>query len=181
MKKTIILMLMIWSVSVSAQKYYTKTGHTSFKASVGSFEPVAADNKSTTAILDGSTGEVAALVFIKAFDFDIALMQEHFNENYMDSDQYPKASFKGAILNFHELNPGKSVSNCKIKGMLNIRGIVKEIETDGKIELLNNIYKVSAIFIVKPEEFGIKVPKIIRKKIAETVTITLNYELVEKV
>lgn len=181
MKKIMILMLMIWSMNLSAQQFYTKTGLTSFKASVGSFEPVAALNKSTTAILDESTGEVAALVFIKAFDFDIALMQEHFNENYMDSDLYPKASFKGTILNFKELNIGETASTCTIKGSLNIKGKEKEIVSYGKIVFLNNTYKVSAKLVVKPEEFGIKVPKIIRKKIAETVTITLNYELVEKV
>ena len=100
MKYLLCLLLLVSVSSLQAQKYITKTGNTSFKASVETFEPVEATNESTTAVLNSENGEIAALLFIKAFQFKVALMQEHFNENYMDSYQFPKATFKGKLVNF---------------------------------------------------------------------------------
>ena len=97
MKKVAITLFLLVSFSTFAQKYYTKTGNTQFKASVEAFEPVEATNKSTTAIININSGEIASLLFVKAFNFRVALMQEHFNENYMDSGTFPKAIFKGLI------------------------------------------------------------------------------------
>ena len=98
MKKLKLLILFLFlSASVFAQKYYTKTGTTEFRASVKAFEPVAARNNSTSAVLDSKTGNIAALLFINAFHFKVGLMQEHFNENYMDSNRHPKAVFRGKI------------------------------------------------------------------------------------
>mgnify|MGYP000038271939 CR=1 FL=1 len=100
MKKLVLLFIFISINSFSQSKYYTKTGVVNFEASVPSFEEVKAHNKSVTAIFNSETGEFAALVFVKGFRFKNALMEEHFNENYAESDQYPKATFKGKILNF---------------------------------------------------------------------------------
>jgi hypothetical protein len=169
------------SISISAQsKYFTKTGITDFKASVEAFEPVEATNKSTTVILNTSNGDIAALLFVKAFHFEIALMEEHFNENYMDSDKFPKATFKGNIDGFDIDKLSNKVTALNLKGILNIRGKEKAIETtanlsreDGKIMLVAN-------FSVAPQDFDIDIPKIVRKKIAEQININLNYELVQK-
>ena len=101
MKNSIVVLICLLICQVSnAQKYFTRTGTTQFEASEKAFEPVEAINKSTTAILNVKTGEVAAQVFIAGFQFKNALMQEHFNENYMDSCQYPKAIFKGKLKGF---------------------------------------------------------------------------------
>ena len=98
MKKIALILFLLISFSTFAQKYFTKTGNTQFKASVEAFEPVEATNNSTTAIININSGEIASLLFIKAFNFRVALMQEHFNENYMDSSTFPKATFKGSDL-----------------------------------------------------------------------------------
>ena len=84
----------------SAQKYATRSGKTSFIGSEETFEQIKAVNNVSTSIIDSSTGDIAILLFISAFDFKISLMQEHFNENYMDSSKYPKATFSGNIQNF---------------------------------------------------------------------------------
>ena len=96
----LIIIILFTSIVCNAQKYYTRSGVTEFKASEKAFEPVEAINNSTTAIFNINTGEVVAQVFIASFEFKNALMQEHFNENYMESTSYPKAVFKGKIDNF---------------------------------------------------------------------------------
>ena len=107
-------------------------------------------------------------------------MQEHFNENYMDSDKYPKATFKGKVLdfNFNELTgEGKLL---KLEGVLNLRGIDKAIKTIAKLTKVGNKILVTSTFSVEPQDFDIKIPGIVKDKIAKTINVTLNYELIEK-
>ncbi|QMU62848.1 MAG: YceI family protein [Flavobacteriaceae bacterium] len=178
MKKTIIVIACFIALGVHAQKYYTKTGTTELKASVAAFEPVEATNKSTSVVLKADTGDIAALLFIKAFRFKVALMEEHFNENYMDSDAFPKATFKGKIQEFDLEFTGQK--EFKIIGTLTVRGINKEIETTGTFSKNDEKLSLNATFSVKPQDFDIKIPNIVRKKIAETIHLTLNYELIQK-
>ena len=129
MKKVALVLFLLISFSTFAQKYYTKTGNTQFKASVEAFEPVEATNNSTTAIINITTGEIASLLFVKAFNFRVALMQEHFNENYMDSSTFPKATFKGLISDFNLSDISSTEKKYLLKGILTVRGVEKEIET----------------------------------------------------
>ena len=179
MKKIIVLTLLVISQITSAQKYFTRTGATEFKASVAAFEPVEASNKSTTVILKSDTGDIAAQLFINAFQFRVALMQEHFNENYMDSDTYPKATFRGKIQDFSLANID-SEKKYPLKGTLTIRGKQKEINTTVNIQLKDDTIILKSEFNLNPNDFGIKIPSIVRKKIAKQINITLQYELVEK-
>lgn len=179
MKKILYLSLILLAQTLSAQKYYTKTGHTEFKASVAAFEPVEAENNSTTVVMNTSNGQVAALLFVKAFRFKIALMEEHFNENYMDSDQYPKATFKGKLKGFDwaELKKGKQFS---LEGVLTVRGKEKHIKTPVTIKEEGGKVHFNGSFTVKPDDFDIKIPGIVKEKIAKEMTIDLDYELVKK-
>lgn len=168
------------SWSAKAQKYYTKSGITEFKGSVQAFEPVEAINKSTTAIIDTKTGDVATLIFIKSFHFEVALMEEHFNENYMDSDQYPKATFKGKIENFDFSKITERISKHVVKGQLMIHGVVKEVsivvmmsKSDGKLVLASQ-------FSVDPNDYKIDIPSIVKEKIADKIEIKLDCKLDEK-
>lgn len=165
---------------VFAQKYFTKTGLTEFKASVDTFEPVEATNESTTAILNVETGEVAALILVKAFQFRVALMQEHFNENYMDSDEHPKATFAGTIKDFDLSKIGTTAVELPIEGTLTVKGKEKPVSTVGTFHEKDGKIMVDATFSVKPGDFDIEIPSVVRKKIAENVNITLSYELIEK-
>ena len=162
-----------------AQKYFTRTGITQFKASEKAYEPVEANNESTTAILNTKTGQVAAQVFIAAFQFDNALMQEHFNENYMDSHQYPKATFKGELKDFSKKKL-TSDSSFDLDGVLTIKGIEKEVLTKVYLKEENNRLYITSNFWVKPEDFDIKIPSIVRDKIAQQIQISIAYELIEK-
>lgn len=166
--------------TVAAQKYYTKTGQTDFKASVAAFEPVEATSESTTAVLKADSGELAALLFIKSFHFRIALMEEHFNENYMDSDKFPKAKFKGKLEGFNMSDLSGTAKEYNLKGTLTVRGKEKEIATTAKVSKNGEKIIVESFFSVKPQDFGIDIPSIVREKIAKEINVTLNYELVEK-
>ncbi|KFC59954.1 hypothetical protein FEM08_12580 [Flavobacterium gilvum] len=161
---------------IFSQKMITRTGEIKFEASVPAFEPVAAINNSASAILDESNGEFAALALIKAFKFKVPLMEEHFNENYIESSQYPKATFKGRIINF-DASKLNSSANYDLEGDLSIHGVTKRIKTkitlapkDGKLHLTNN-------FTVKAQDFDIKIPSIVKNKVSEDVTISIDFIL----
>tara|TARA_B110000238_G_scaffold193230_1_gene229426 strand:- start:1471 stop:2049 length:579 start_codon:yes stop_codon:yes gene_type:complete len=179
MKKILFFLLFFVTISGFSQTYFTRTGTTNFKASVTAFEPVEATNKSTTVILKTATGDLAAQLFMSAFQFRVALMQEHFNENYMDSNTHPKAVFRGKLadFNFTELSIKKEYD---LSGTLTIKGVKKEISTTATVILDGDKITISSRFTVAPQDFDIDIPKIVRKKIAETINITLKYELVEK-
>lgn len=174
----LLIILLLVGQSVFAQKYFTRTGSTGFRASVKAFEPVQALNKSTSAILTNE-GKIASQLFISAFKFRLALMQEHFNENFMDSAEFPKATFRGNIqdIKVSELENSKEVV---IKGTLNIRGIDKEVETKGTISKIGDKIVLVSKFVVLPGDFNIEIPSLLRRKIAREVIIDINYEFTEK-
>jgi len=179
MKNTIVIVIgLLMSLQVSAQKYFTRTGITQFEASAKAFEPVEAINNSTTAILNTNTGGVAAQVFMAGFQFKNALMQEHFNENYMDTHKFPKATLKGQLEDFSKARMTTHTS-FTLNGILTIKGIEKEIQADIFLKEENKHLHVSTIFSVRPEDFDINIPSIVRDKIAKEIQISVEYELIE--
>lgn len=180
MKKTIAIIVVLVSCQVAfAQTYYTRTGTTAFKASVEAFEPVEATNNSTTAILKTQNGDIAAQLFINAFKFRVALMQEHFNENYMESNKYAKALFRGKLKDF-DVNNFSGEKEYDLSGTLTVRGIKKEISSKATLKKVGDNIELSTVFTVEPQDFDIKIPSIVRKKIADKINVSINYELVEK-
>ena len=181
MKKLIYLIILISLNIFSQTKYLTKTGEINFEASVPSVEEVKAQNKSVTAILNSDNGEFAALVFVKGFRFKNALMEEHFNENYAESDAYPKATFKGKVSGFDISNLTDLESSFVIKGELTFHGKTKQFDN---LEILiskdNDLITLSGIFKVKASDFDIKIPKIVSSKIAEDIEVSFNLPLNKK-
>ena len=117
-------------------------------------------------------------VLIKGFKFVKALMQQHFNENYMDSDKYPKATFKGSILDPGSINFSKDgVYNVDASGDLTIHGVTKPFRGPGRVTIKGGTSTMSASFDVNVADFGIQVPKVVRDNIAKTVKVSLNAEL----
>lgn len=180
MKKLFISASILFALNANAQKFFTKTGKTEFKASVEAFEAVEATSNSTTAILNTATGDVAALIFVKSFHFEVALMEEHFNENYMDTKDHPKATFKGKISDFDAGKLTADWTELKITGTLKIRGIDKSINDVIKLKKVGNKIIVSGLLIVSPSDFKIEIPGAVSSKIAKEIKVTMDYELVEK-
>ena len=131
--KGIFLLIAIFSLSitiVSGQgKYFTKSGKIDF-FSTTPVEDIKALNKSVSAVLDVNTGNIQFSILMKGFQFKKGLMQEHFNDSYVESDKFPNSEFKGQIINNNEINYSKNGNNtAKVKGMLTIHGVTNEIET----------------------------------------------------
>ena len=182
MKKFTFLALLFISINAIGQsKYLTKTGSLDFEASVPSFEEVAAKNESVTAILNTANGEFAALALVKAFRFKNALMEEHFNENYAESDEYPKATFKGKIENFDFDTLSETNSYFHIDGSLTFHGVTKSLKgTPLTIKMVDDKIILSGKFKVMVSDFDIEIPKIVANKLSNEVDIDFRFELVKK-
>lgn len=177
--KNLLFLLVLACMSTSAQnKYITKTGAINFEASVPSFEEVAAKNNSVTAIFNTENGEIAALALVKGFRFKNALMEEHFNENYAESDKFPKATFKGKIENFDLKN---MKSSYVINGQLTFHGKTETLEN---ISILmsteKSMIKINGTFSAKASDFDIEIPKIVSNKISEDIKVSFQFELQKK-
>ena len=185
MIKYLILSLsfMIVSLNIFSQDiYYTKSGLVEF-SSTTPLENIDAVNKQVVSFLKTESGDINFGILIKSFKFKNALMEEHFNENYIESDKYPKAKFKGKIINIEDIDFKKDgVYTAKIKGKITIHGVTKEISTTAEISIKDKVVKANSTIMLKPEDFDIEIPGIVREKIAKemTVKILINYELYKK-
>lgn len=156
---------------VHAQRYKLTSGEISFY-SEAPVEDIEATNKQIQSIFDAATGELAYIVKIKGFQFEKSLMQEHFNENYLESDKYPTATFEGKITDFSPEQPGKQ--QVTAKGTLTIHGLSHPVEIPGVITKEGNMLKMNAEFPVKLADYDIEIPKIVFYNIAEVVDVTVN-------
>jgi polyisoprenoid-binding protein YceI len=172
MKANIFFVALIIAGQVSAQnRYFTKTGTISFKAGTP-LEDIDALNKSVTSIFDVSTGQIEFAVLIKGFEFRRGLMQEHFNENYMESEKFPKATFKGKFADISKISFSKDGSYpTKVNGTLEIHGVKKEVEIEGLIKVANGVVTSSSDFKVLLADYNITIPGAVRDKISPTVDV----------
>ena len=178
MKTLFYILFFINSFGFTQSKYLTKTGIISFEASVPSFEEVAAKNNAVTVILNTENGEIAALALINGFRFKNALMEEHFNENYAESNTYPKAIFEGKIKQFSKDNTS---GNFEISGKLMFHGVTKIIETiPVTIDVTSERINIKGEFKVLASDFNIEIPKIVKNKISEDVQVSFSFELLKK-
>ncbi|PVX46434.1 YceI-like domain-containing protein [Flavobacterium sp. 103] len=179
-KKAALLMICFFVGNIIfSQKMMTRTGEIKFEASVPSFESVAAESNSVSAVLDESNGEFAVLALIKTFKFKVPLMEEHFNENYIESSIYPKATFKGKIINF-DVSKLTTSGKYDLEGDLTIHGVTKKIKTKISMVLKEGKLYTTSGFAVKAQDFNIKIPGIVKSKISEDVIVTVNLVLGKK-
>lgn len=172
MKKIILLIFLVISNTISAQnEMTTSNGIINFEASVPLFEEIKAINDIATCVLNTSTGEIYSMVLIKDFQFKLPLMQKHFNENYIESTNYPKAVFKGVIEGFNKNIISSSPKEFKLKGTLKLHGKQKKINTTAIFRNTNNGLEIIANFSVKTEDFNIKIPQMLSMKVAENVNV----------
>jgi hypothetical protein len=168
------------SLTTTAQnRYFTKTGHIDFFSHTA-IEDIKGVNDQVTSFLDIATGDIVFSVLSRSFQFEKPLMQEHFNENYMESEKFPKASFEGKIADLKAVDfakPGKYP--VKVAGKLLIHGTTKDIEAQGSLIIEKDKITGESGFLVNPEDFGIKIPSVVRQNIAESlkITVQMNYQV----
>jgi hypothetical protein len=180
MRKLLVFSMLFSAVfSLQAQKYFTKTGNVSFNAS-SPLEPIEGTTRTASSVIDVATGNMEFAVLVKSFLFSQALMQEHFNENYMESGKFPKASFKGKIDNIKEVNFAKDGTyKAKVSGTLEIHGVKKQVNSVADIIVKGGKIKSSANFTVTIADYGIAIPSAVKDKIAKTAKITINADFQE--
>jgi len=175
-----LLICLILSSAMFSQKMITRSGEIKFEASMPSFEEIAAKNNTASCLFDTATGEIAVLVLLKGFRFKIPLMEEHFNENYIESDQFPKSTFKGKVANFVASKVTATKATFDVEGDLTLHGVTKKVKS--KITFLQSGEKLIAncTFKIKTADYNIKIPSVVKSKIAETVEIDLKFDLGKK-
>ena len=178
--KLLLLIFCLFTTVCLSQKYYTDSGLTEFDGSKAAFEPIKAKNKSSISIFDVNNGKIAALIKIREFNFRLGLMEEHFNENYLESNIYPTSTFEGSIEDFDKIRIDDNFQQISIKGTLTIKGESNEILAVGFLKKNNNKIEIKSSFSVKLSEYKIKIPRVVFKKIDEEVKINLNYVYEEK-
>jgi hypothetical protein len=173
-------LLLAVTIAFGQSKYMTKSGSMSFEASQPSFEPIEATHSAVSALLNADTGELAVLALVRGFRFPLALMEEHFNENYIESHQYPKTSFKGSILNFDSNALSNQPRTVQLTGELSMHGVTKLISVSATITKSDEQITLKSSFSVKTSDFGIKIPSLVRKQIDENVQVEVSLPLQRK-
>ena len=175
-----IFLLLTGFIVVGQSKYMAKTGRMSFEASQPTFEPIEANHTTVSALLNIETGELAVLALVRGFRFPLALMEEHFNENYVESHKYPKTSFKGSILNFDRNALSNQPLTVQLTGGLSMHGMTNTINVEGRISETDGLITLESSFVVKTSDYAIEIPSLVRKQIDENVQIEVSLPLQPK-
>ncbi len=165
---------------VSAQKFFSKDGKVSFNAtSANSPEKIEGSTNKGVFVLDASNGSVEMAVLLKGFHFERALMEEHFNENYVESHKYPKANFQGSITDFKNVNLQKDGAYpVHIEGSLTLHGVTNKVSTTGTLTVSNGIVSAAKTSInLNLTDYKIDIPGIVRDKVAQQAKIEVNLSL----
>lgn len=177
MKKwTVLFMLALVAGPTLAQKYFTRSGNISFFSSTP-VEDIEAHSKSASSVLDSQSGALEFSVPMKSFHFEKALMEEHFNENYVESNKpgNQNATFKGTITNISEVNFKKDGEYAiSITGKLTMHGKTQDVKSTGKIKVAGSDVKAKSEFKVVPQDYDIEIPDLVREKIAKDILIKVR-------
>jgi polyisoprenoid-binding protein YceI len=177
MKKVIFgFLFFMAAIAAGAQNMQmTKTGKVSFNSRAKSPEKVEADNNEVSSILNTQTGEMVFAILIKSFHFNSALMEEHFNENYLESSKFPKATFKGKVTNLSTVNFSKDGAYpVSVEGDLTMHGVIKKVSSTGSINVKGGKISASSKFNVKLKDFNISIPSLVADKISEDIEINVD-------
>lgn len=176
MNRILLIVLLFFQTWIFAQQtYLTKTAVIKLDASTP-LEDIRAVNQNVNTILKGN-GEIASLLLMKEFDFERELMEEHFNENYVESDRFPKAYFIGIIQDFSLDLLSDTNKQFLLRGSLSIHGVTNAFETKVQLRTIAGSIELETSFIIRPEDYKIKVPRLLFKKIAQEILVTVIAEM----
>jgi hypothetical protein len=180
MKKIILLIFILLVNLTFAQRLLTRSGEIKFDASMPNLVEIVGKSNTVSAILDLATGQFATSVIIKSIRFKVPLMEEHFNENYMESSKYANSTFKGKIAGFDAKKLTATKIAYDVEGDLTIHGVTKKVKT--KIFLTSNGSKLGATgnFFVHAQDYGIEIPSLVKEKFAEQIKVSFSFDLDSK-
>lgn len=160
----------------SQDKFISKNGFIGFYSKT-SMETIDAKNNQVASVIDTKNGSIAFNVIIKSFKFEKALMEEHFNENYIESSKFPKSTFVGKFSDFDFANFKVNGSyKVTVAGDLTIHGVKKSVKVPGTLEIKGDKIIAKAKFKLNPEDYGIEIPSIVRDKIAKDMELSVDIQ-----
>jgi len=174
-----LIILFFFTPLIAKDIYYTRSGIVSFFSSTP-IEDIKAINEQTTCVLDMDNGDVSFRIPILGFNFKNGLMQEHFNENYLESDLYPKSVFKGKISDWENIDISSKPADVTIEGELTIHGVKKSIKESGRIWYNEDKISGQCKFNIAVADYNIKIPRIVRENIAKIIEVSVNVTLKRK-
>ena len=180
MKKITLLTLaticfgMMAFTSHSGGIFKTNTGNINFFSHTP-VEDITADNHKVKTAFDATSGKMQFSALIKDFEFPKALMQEHFNENYMESTTFPKSTFSGVIENIAAIKTGENgIYKSTVSGKLTIKDVTKDVSTEGTFTVKDGVVNAKTTFVINPTDYNIEIPKSVAGKISKEIKITVD-------
>jgi len=172
--RTILVIILALPHMAFSQKLVSRNGHIWFYSHTP-IEDIEAHNRQVVSILDPSTGDIAFNLLIRSFEFRKALMQEHFNENFMESDKYPKSTFEGKITNLDKIDfKMDGTYTAEVAGNLTVHNVTRPLKVTGTIEVRGSLVTARAKFIATPQEYNITIPAVVEKNIAKEIEVTVD-------
>jgi len=169
----IVIYLLAFNFSYGQERYFTTNGFVNF-FSHSPVEDINADNNQTMSIINVENNEVVIHVLMKSFMFEKSLMQEHFNENYVESDKYPKSKFNGKMTNFDPKNSSKQT--VKLAGELSLHGVTKPVETEAEVLFKDEELSLKGTFNIAVADYGIKIPQTVINNIAKSIKVSFDID-----
>lgn len=180
---TFLMLLFTGDVAISQTKYFTKTGKIFFY-SASPMENIQAVNNKLMSVWNIENGQIEFAVLMKGFEFEKALMQEHFNENYVESDKFPKAFFKGIVENSKAISiTFNNTISVKVNGNLTLHGITNPVTTTAIIIIKNGVISADCKFNILLADYKILIPSLVSDKINKKIEVSVNipvYQLLVK-
>lgn len=167
-----LLIFLIFASTAFCQKYRSEKGSVTF-FSDGVVEDIAAVNVAVGSLFDLVKGELVFIVPVVEFRFPKALMREHFNEKYMESDKYPKSTFQGKLSGYNPTATGEQ--KVKATGNLTLHGVTNLVEIPGTMEVSSGKIIMKSKFVIRLQDYKIKIPTIVWQNIAEKVEVKVDF------
>ena len=161
-------------INVSAQPLVTRSGYTAFFSETP-LQDIKAENRQVHAVIDPGKKTLAFAMLLKGFLFDKELMQEHFNENFVESDKFPKSTFTGSYTGNVDLTRNGTY-NVQVTGNLVLHGVTKSISVPATLQVQDKKLLGQSRFNLKPADFNIKIPALVRDKIAQQIDVLIKTE-----
>jgi polyisoprenoid-binding protein YceI len=170
--RILMVLLVLVAVSAHAQKYTAEKAFISFYSDAP-LEDITAENKKVATIFNSATGDLVYSVPMKEFQFEKSLMQEHFNEKYVESEKFPKATFQGKLLDYDMSKSG--AQQTRAQGKLTIHGVTRDIDVPGIFEVEGKKLTMKSKFMIKVADYDITIPSLVFQNIAEEVEVTVDF------
>lgn len=169
-----IILIGLTHLSMAQGKYFTRNGNINFYCD-GSAEKIEAANRKVSCVLDAVTGSIEFGALMQAFEFEKALMQEHFNENYVESEKYPKAIFKGTITDNAKVKyTANGTYKVNVTGQLTLHGVTNNVSAPGTITIKDGKLTAASEFKILLADYKIEIPTLVADKITKEVRIVVN-------